>query len=174
MPRGPDVLAYRHLAFGKLADLAVLDTRQYRSKQPCGDGIKANCAEAAEPRRTTLGERGRGGLAELLRSGSGTWQVLAQQVMFSQFDWRSFPWSRTTEPGAGKMDAWDGALTARERLLGVIREKPASNPVVLTGDMHKGSRSRSRTTGANPARAALAWNSSPRRSLRAAMGARGW
>jgi alkaline phosphatase D len=36
------------------------------------------------------------------------------------------------------MDAWDGARAARERLLGVIREKPASNPVVLTGDMHKG------------------------------------
>ena len=31
---------------GKLADVAVLDTRQYRSKQPCGDGIKANCEEA--------------------------------------------------------------------------------------------------------------------------------
>ena len=50
LPRGPDLLAYRHLPFGNLADLAVLDTRQYRSDQPCGDGFKANCAEAEEPK----------------------------------------------------------------------------------------------------------------------------
>jgi alkaline phosphatase D len=135
---GPGFLAYRHVPFGKLADLAVLDTRQYRSKQPCGDGIKANSAEAADLGRTMLGEAQERWLAELLRSGGGTWQVLAQQVMFSQFDWRSFPWSRTTEAGAGYMDGWDGVRAGRERVLSVIRERSALNPVVLTGDMHKG------------------------------------
>ena len=137
LPRGPDALVYRHLPFGKLADLAVLDTRQYRSKQPCGDGIKANCEEALDPNRTMLGDAQEKWLAELLRANNGTWQVLAQQVLFSQFDWRSFPWSRTAEPGAGNMDAWDGARAARERVLSLIREKSASNPVVLTGDVHK-------------------------------------
>ena len=56
VPRGPDMLAYRNFQIGNLANIAVLDTRQYRSKQPCGDGIKANCAEADEPGRTMLGE----------------------------------------------------------------------------------------------------------------------
>jgi alkaline phosphatase D len=137
LPRGPDVLAYRHLPFGRLADVAVLDTRQYRSKQPCGDGMKANCVEADEPGRTMLGEAQEKWLGELLRSSNGTWQVLAQQVLFSQFDWRSFPWSRTTDAGAGNMDAWDGARAARERVLNVFREKPTANPVVLTGDVHR-------------------------------------
>jgi alkaline phosphatase D len=83
LSRGPDVLAYCHLSFGKLADVAVLDTRQYRSKQPCGDGIKANCTEADEPNRTMLGEAQEKWLGDLLRSSAGTWQVLAQQVLFS-------------------------------------------------------------------------------------------
>jgi alkaline phosphatase D len=39
-PRGPDMQAYRAFRFGNLADIAVLDTRQYRSPQPCGDGFK--------------------------------------------------------------------------------------------------------------------------------------
>ena len=138
LPRGPDLLAYRHLPFGNLADLAVLDTRQYRSDQPCGDGFKANCAEAEDPSRTMLGDTQESWLAELLRSSKGTWQVLAQQVLFSQFDWRSFPWARTSEVGAGNMDAWDGARAARARILTVFRERPSSNPVVLTGDVHRG------------------------------------
>ncbi|RYJ00598.1 MAG: alkaline phosphatase, partial [Acetobacteraceae bacterium] len=35
-PRGADVLAHRRLRFGRLLDLHVLDTRQYRDDQPCG------------------------------------------------------------------------------------------------------------------------------------------
>ena len=35
------------------------------------------------------------------------------------------------------MDAWDGARGARERVLSILRERPAFNPVVLTGDVHK-------------------------------------
>ena len=54
-PRGPDLLAYRNLEIGRLANLAVLDTRQYRSKQACGDGIRVGCKEAEEPQRTMLG-----------------------------------------------------------------------------------------------------------------------
>lgn len=97
-----------------------------------------NCAEADELNRTMLGGAQERWLADLLRSGAGTWKVMAQQVLFSQFDWRSLPWSRTAEAGAGNMDAWDGARAARERVLGLIREKPTSNPVVLTGGVHKG------------------------------------
>ena len=31
------------LKFGDLAEFSVLDTRQYRSDQPCGDGNKPQC-----------------------------------------------------------------------------------------------------------------------------------
>jgi alkaline phosphatase D len=35
------------------------------------------------------------------------------------------------------MDAWDGARAARDRVLGMVRERTTLNPVVLTGDVHK-------------------------------------
>lgn len=137
-PRGPDVQAYRAFRVGRLADIAVLDTRQYRSKQPCGDGFKAGCAEADTPHRTMLGGRQEQWLADTLRDAAGTWQVLAQQVLFSQLDFSSFHWSPSNEPGAHNMDVWDGTRAARERLLTALRDARAANPIVLTGDAHMG------------------------------------
>jgi len=142
VPRGPDLLAHRSFRIGNLANIAVLDTRQYRSKQPCGDGIKANCLEADEPGRTLLGETQERWLNETLRSAATdshvTWQVLAQQVVFSRLDYGAFEWSRSKEPGTYNLDAWDGATAARERLQRLLRDNAVANPVVLTGDSHMG------------------------------------
>ncbi len=57
LPQGPDILSYRRLEFGDLLSLNVLDTRQYRSDQPCGDGIKPVCEAVNDPRATMLGAR---------------------------------------------------------------------------------------------------------------------
>src|SRR5581483_10854059 len=137
LPRGPDVLAYRSFAYGNLLDVAVLDTRQYRSHQACGDGFKT-CADANAADRTMMSAAQERWLAERLKAGSGVWQVLAQQVLFAQMDWRSFAWSDNpagNEP-AGDMDAWDGAAAARARIQAMWREARTANPVVLTGDAH--------------------------------------
>ena len=48
---------YRRLAFGDLAEFSVLDTRQYRTDQPCGDGNKPQCPAALAPEATLLGEK---------------------------------------------------------------------------------------------------------------------
>jgi alkaline phosphatase D len=138
MPYGPDVLAYRRLSVGRLADVAVLDTRQYRSKQACGDGFKAHCAEADAPARTMMGERQEAWLAEGLRTGSATWQVLAQQVLFAHFDWRAYPWVADADGPAVDLDAWDGASAARDRVMAMWRDAKVQNPVVLSGDVHRG------------------------------------
>lgn len=45
-PNGPDVKLYRRFEFGDLMKVSVLDTRQYRSDQACGDGVKVPCADA--------------------------------------------------------------------------------------------------------------------------------
>jgi alkaline phosphatase D len=135
IPRGPDTIAYRRLRFGNLADVAVLDTRQYRSKQPCGNGVKA-CADADAPDRTMLGVTQERWLAEQLKGDQATWQVLAQQVLFATLDWRSFPWVTPSESPAHALDKWDGATAGRDRVLGMLRESKALNPIVLTGDLH--------------------------------------
>ena len=45
------------LTFGDLAEFSVLDTRQYRSDQPCGDGNKPQCEDALEAEPDDDGRR---------------------------------------------------------------------------------------------------------------------
>jgi alkaline phosphatase D len=47
--QGPDMPIHRQFRFGKLMEMNVLDTRQYRSDQACGDGRKVSCAEHQDP-----------------------------------------------------------------------------------------------------------------------------
>jgi alkaline phosphatase D len=58
-PRGATMPLYRRLRFGDLAELNLLDTRQYRDDQPCdedaGGGRVVTCPERVDPRRTILG-----------------------------------------------------------------------------------------------------------------------
>lgn len=127
-PRGPDLPLYRELRFGAAATVLLLDTRQYRSDQPCGDRLKPPCAE----RETTamLGDAQERWLQSRLRQSPARWNVLAQQVLMAQLD---------CEPGPGEkfpMDKWDGYPAARRRLLAFLREAHIANPLVLTGDNH--------------------------------------
>ena len=58
LPVGPKGLAmpmYRRLRFGRLMELNVLDARQYRSKQACGDGRQPRYTEHLDSNRTLLG-----------------------------------------------------------------------------------------------------------------------
>ncbi|HEY1051894.1 MAG TPA: alkaline phosphatase D family protein [Prosthecobacter sp.] len=130
MPQGPDMLLYRKVGYGRLADFHVLDTRQYRSDQPCGDGRKPLCAEAMDPKASLLGAIQRDWLFENLAKSPSTWNVLAQQVMMAAAD-------RKAGPDAGySMDQWPSCEMERRRVLKYFDEQKISNPVVLTGDIH--------------------------------------
>jgi alkaline phosphatase D len=131
MPRGPDILAYRRFSVGDLMTVNVLDTRLYRSDQPCGDGITADCKEALESDRTMLGEAQERWLYDGFKGAPARWNVLAQQVMMMRNN-------RSPDPKvtALSMDKWDGAAAARDRLFAAIAESRLANPVVLTGDIH--------------------------------------
>jgi len=59
LPTGPDMLLYRGLNFGRLAQFHVLDTRQYRTPQPLGDGTKAPTPAPMDPMGTLMGDRQR-------------------------------------------------------------------------------------------------------------------
>ena len=130
IPRGPDMLLYRKLAWGRLAELFVLDTRQYRSDQPCGDGNKPPSAEVLDPKGTLLGAAQRDWLFDGLSRSSGVWNALAQQVMVARVD---------RKPGEGvlhSMDQWPGYEAERRALLKTFHQRKISNPVVLAGDIH--------------------------------------
>src|SRR5688572_21154780 len=130
-PRGPDMLLYRQLSYGRLASFNVLDTRQYRTDQPLGDGRKTPTDAVLHPAGTMLGHQQRDWLFNRLERSSATWNVLAQQVMMARVD---------LEPGSTvqhSMDQWPGYEFERRRVLKHFHERKIKNPIVLTGDIHR-------------------------------------
>ncbi|SFR09180.1 alkaline phosphatase D [Lentzea waywayandensis] len=126
-PSGIDLQLYRRLQWGGLANFHLLDTRQYRDDQACGDGLKA-CPERLEPTRTITGAAQEKWLLDGLKRSHARWDVLGQQVFFSQLDFT---------PGVGEtnnMDAWDGYAANRDRVAAGFCH--TRNTVVLTGDVH--------------------------------------
>lgn len=130
LPKGPDMQLYRRVAYGRLAQFDVLDTRQYRSDQPCGDGNKPAGAESFDPGQTLLGEAQEKWLLEGLATSPATWNVLAQQVMMGYID------RKPGEEQAFSMDQWPGYEANRRRMLKFYGDRKIANPVVLTGDIH--------------------------------------
>ncbi|WP_199521575.1 alkaline phosphatase D family protein [Jiangella anatolica] len=128
---GPNLQLYRGFTYGDVASFSVLDTRQYRTDQPCGDpGPVAGCGEEHDPDATLLGETQARWLEDRLAASTATWNVLPQQVFLASTD---------GEPGprdGGNGDGWDGYRASRDRLLGFVAERGVGNLAVLTGDVH--------------------------------------
>ncbi|RCK69041.1 hypothetical protein DT076_11805 [Desertihabitans brevis] len=129
-PDGPDLLLYRRFDFGRLARFSVLDTRQYRTDQPCGDGRRVPCAEVSDPAATMTGPEQERWLLDNLSSSPATWNVIAQQTIMAQFDYDLGPQKVVN------LDQWDGYPAARSRILGHLAQHAVRNPVVISGDWH--------------------------------------
>jgi alkaline phosphatase D len=128
-PRGGVLPLYRRLRFGRLVDLNVLDTRQYRTDQPCGDQA-SDCPGRTAPTQTITGSEQERWLLEGLDRSPARWNVIAQQVFMAQID---------LVAGARRgfyVDGWDGYVASRDRLMNFLADRLPSNPVVLTGDWH--------------------------------------
>ncbi|MEV4282984.1 alkaline phosphatase D family protein [Actinoplanes xinjiangensis] len=126
-PAGPDMPLHRRLRFGDLAHAYLLDTRQYRTDQACGDGILDVCGERDEPGRTLLGPGQRTWLLNGMATSGARWNLLAQQVMMAECRYGG-------EAGRLDMDKWDGYPADRAAILGTAARVPGT--VVLTGDIH--------------------------------------
>ena len=130
IPSGPSLRLYRAASYGQLIDFNVLDTRQYRSDQPNGDGRKPINNAVLNPDTSLLGKQQEEWLFERLVASQTVWNVLAQQVMMARVD---------REPGPQalySMDQWSGYEAARNRLLHFLDSRNVTNPVILTGDIH--------------------------------------
>jgi len=130
VPTGPDMLLYRRIAYGSLAEFNMLDTRQYRDDQASGDGRDLPNSEQQDPSRTITGEAQERWLLDGLAAAEATWNVLAQQVFFARRDFD------TSDGELYAMDSWDGYLGSRNRIMDSIEGRGVRNPVVLTGDVH--------------------------------------
>ncbi|WP_040791538.1 alkaline phosphatase D family protein [Nocardia paucivorans] len=132
LPSGPQMRLHRRYTFGDLAEITMLDTRQYRSPQACGDGgLVTDCAERFDPNRTILGRRQRDWLLDGLSRSTARWQILGNQVAMAQTDY---------DPGPALTvgtDSWDGYVADRNAVLGGAADRGVRNLVVLTGDRHE-------------------------------------
>jgi len=130
MPQGPDMRLYRRFTYGDLAEFQVLDTRQYRTDHPCGEGELARCAAAVDPATTMTGPEQEQWLLSGLDASTARWNVIGQQVLMAELLHAEEP-----EPIYWQ-DAWDGYPAARNRILSHLSSRGISNPMVLTGDWH--------------------------------------
>jgi alkaline phosphatase D len=112
--------------WGRLATFHLLDTRQFRDDQACGDSWQI-CADAGSAGRSITGAEQEAWLLDGLARRDATWDVLAQQVFFAQ---------RRKPDGTEDMDTWSGYRASRDRLQRGWQERGVRNPLVLTGDVH--------------------------------------
>jgi alkaline phosphatase D len=148
-PEGDKAALFRRFDWGDLAQFHLLDTRQYRSNQPCGgekdkippigDDIVVACGEELQTSATMTGVEQERWLIDGLARSQARWNVLAQQVMMASVDFGpgvEQAYSRFKGQQVRNVDTWDGYVAARNRLLGSIADNNVENLIVLTGDTH--------------------------------------
>lgn len=115
---------YRSFRFGTLADLHMLDLRQYRSQEV------PNQADPGkdDPERTITGDKQMQWFKNGLADHHSTWRLIGNQVMF-------VPWD-TAPDVPFNVDAWDGYRADRGDLVTHMVDNEISNVAFFTGDIH--------------------------------------
>ncbi len=126
----PGLRIYRRLDWGRLAQFTMLDDRQYRTDNPCGDGEALLCDEAKTGNYTMLGREQERWVVRGFEESPARWNIVAQQLLLAQLE------HATIQPNWFWQDAWDGYPRARQRLLKDVVASQVRNPVFLTGDWH--------------------------------------
>ena len=142
LARGAEMRIYGQVAYGKLANIYLLDDRQYRDRQVCNKGLNfgsgwvdpEQCEAWLNPSRTLLGAQQEQWLNQSFstaRSDQRVWNVVAQQTLFGRRDYKL---------GAGLSlwnDGWDGYSAARQRMTQSMQTHALKNPVLIGGDVHE-------------------------------------
>jgi alkaline phosphatase D len=138
LPRGPSMRMQDRFEWGQLAELWLVDGRQFRDSPSCGgwhELMRGNaiwgCPELDQPVRTMLGAAQEAWLASGLASSSRAWKLIAQPTQMA-------PGSIPSPVGPLRYtDGWDAFPAARERLMAAIAQPRVQDVVVLGGDVHR-------------------------------------
>jgi alkaline phosphatase D len=149
---------HKRFAFGGLAEISMLDTRQFRSEAACLPAgsrrarvIDPSCPERLETGRTMLGEAQERWLYDGFRQATGRWNLIGQSLLAASVKQRGADnvlghWS----------DGWDGYPANRDRMLEAIRASRLSNPLILSGDIHSFWANEVKASAADPESASVA------------------
>ncbi|MCP1469705.1 alkaline phosphatase D [Sphingobium sp. OAS761] len=124
--------AYREARFGDLLSIDFLDTRSFRSDQPCDDGFKPYCPGIGDSKAQVISAEEESWLLRNLARKQTSWNCIAQQVMMMSLDRRRYD---DEKEKIYNLDSWAGYDVPRDRLL--ARMRGLTNVVVLTGDEHQ-------------------------------------
>jgi alkaline phosphatase D len=127
VPEEPD-RTYGRIPLGANADLFLLDQRQYRDDQPCGDEFFEPCAESEAPGRTYLGQAQKEWLKAGLAQSRAAWKVVGNQAMIMALD--GPPRNEINK------DQWDGYAAERAELLDHVAATGTKDVTFITGDIH--------------------------------------
>ena len=119
---------YRRLPLGANAELFLLDERQYRDEQPCGDAFFEPCPEAESEPRRFLGRTQLDWLKNGLRDSGATWKLVGNQLMIMSFE--------LAQGAQITKDSWDGYGVERRELMTHIASRGIRDVSFLTGDIH--------------------------------------
>ena len=129
-PTGPEYQIYRELSWGTLANFIMLDERQYRTDQACGDAtlqLTPPCDEVRSPGRTMTGADQQQWFFDRLNESRSTWNIVGNEVVMTDV---------TIKGAVLNYDQWDGYPEQRETVLRYIRDNQFNNVVMVTGDIH--------------------------------------
>lgn len=101
---------YRSVRWGKLVEVFILDTRQYR----------APASDRDTPAKSMLGPAQKGWLLDGLRSSDAVFKVIASSVPLKYHG----------------VDSWEGYRSERQELFDFIAQNGIRRVVVLCGDVH--------------------------------------
>lgn len=129
---------YDRFAWGRLADLWLLDTRQFRDTPPCQDTFSPfgrkllwRCDAAQDEARSPMGLPQEYWLAEGLAGSAAAWKLVLQTTQLSPSPMPG-PWGELLYA-----DGWDAFPAARRRLMEAIAQPRVQDVVFLGGDVHR-------------------------------------
>jgi alkaline phosphatase D len=105
---------YKRFSLGRMADLFLLDERQYRAVDDAGNPV------------LILGETQMRWLIASLKASKARWKLIANQVVIAPMDYGN----------GDSPDSWGAYGESRVRLLGEIERAGIDNVVFITGDAH--------------------------------------
>ncbi|MBI4635119.1 MAG: alkaline phosphatase D family protein [Candidatus Rokubacteria bacterium] len=117
---------YRKFRWGRLLEVFILDTRQYRSPNGDPDG----------PGKTMLGAAQRRWLIEGVSASTAVWKVIVSSVTLSVPTGRTHRDSWSNASVFGLPQEGTGFATERDLILRRFRERGLRNLVFVTADVH--------------------------------------
>ena len=115
---------WRKFSFGSMVDVFVVDDRLYqRDRIPTGVNDTLYNSQFAK----MLGPEQLSWLLNGLQTSTAKWKIIANGLMFSQFQLAGVPFV---------LENWDGYSHERNELLQLLKNQPINNVIVYSGDFH--------------------------------------